>query len=78
MTLALTDQQLALLQNAAALIPPHDRQSFLRSVANRLPSSPSDDDVAVALRLVLSGRGLAVHRTALKIPGGIPYAVPSP
>jgi hypothetical protein len=75
--LALTDHQLALVQNAAALLPPYDRDNFLRSVANRLPSSPSDDDVAVTLRLVLSGRGLAVPRSALKTPtpGGIPYAI---
>jgi hypothetical protein len=48
---------------AAALLPQHRRNSFLRSVANRLSDyaygQPSDYDVSEACVLVLSGLGVA-------------------
>ena len=57
--MSLTDSQLELVKQAAALIPPHDRDQFLRSVANRLRSHPTDHDLQDAINLVLNGRGIA-------------------
>jgi hypothetical protein len=62
MPLALTDQQLSLVTQAASLIAPAARDAFLRSVASVLGSSehPSDSAVIRALRFVLAERGVAV------------------
>ena len=63
--LALTDTQLEQVKQAATLLPPHDRDAFLRLVANRLDytrqqrGGPTDGDVAGALAYVLGLRGLA-------------------
>lgn len=61
MPLALTDTQLALVQQAAGMIPVHDRCHFLRSVANRLGdvAHPSDDAIQDAVDFVLNCRGVA-------------------
>ena len=64
MPLALTDQQLSIVTDAAALLPPAARDAFLRSVAAVLGSDdhPSDGAVMRALSLVLSERGVAVGK----------------
>jgi len=61
MPLSLSDQQLALVQQAASMIPVHDRCHFLRSIANRIGdiAHPSDDDIREAVDLVLNCRGIA-------------------
>jgi hypothetical protein len=51
MPLSLTDAQLATITNAAALLPPAERDNFLRGVAAQLPSPRlSDGEVINALR----------------------------
>jgi hypothetical protein len=57
--LALTDHQMSQLTRAAAMLPPSDRDLFLRSIANRLSGDPpTDADLAVAISFVLEGRGV--------------------
>ena len=69
--LALTDHQLDYLKRAAALLPAHDRDAFLRSVARRLTTDPpTDGDLMGALRFVLRGRGSALFRMADDHRGG--------
>jgi hypothetical protein len=59
--LSLSDRQMEQLKTAAALLPIHARDSFLRSVAGRLVdiATPSDHDVAVAVSFVLNCRGIS-------------------
>jgi hypothetical protein len=54
--LALTDQQMVQINIAAALLPPQDRDVFLRKLATRLGSSPSDDAIAAAIAATLPPR----------------------
>jgi hypothetical protein len=60
--MALTDHQLKTVQQAASMLPLHARDSFLRSVANRLSphAAPTDADIARAVSFVLNCRGVAV------------------
>jgi hypothetical protein len=61
MPLALTDKQLHQVMQAAAPMPPGDRDGFMRSVAAVFTSEhPSDNEVIRALCFVLSERGVAV------------------
>ena len=57
---SLSDEQLDLVTHAASMIPVHDRDFFLRSVANRIGdlARPSDDAVREAIDLVLNCRGI--------------------
>jgi hypothetical protein len=62
--LSLTDQQLQQLTCAAGMVPPGDRDLFLRSVAaqlNRHP--PTDSDLAAAICFVLEARGTSASRS---------------
>lgn len=60
--LALTDDQLAMIMKAAALVGPDDRQKFLRSVASQLTSQqPSDPELASALVWILEHRNVLVR-----------------
>jgi hypothetical protein len=60
--LALSDHQLKQVQQAAALLPPAQRDHFERSVAGRLSAIafPTDYDVSDAVNFVLGTRGVAV------------------
>ena len=60
-------QQLATVTEAAALLPPGQRDNFLRSVAAVLGANPrpTDGEVRRALLVVLSARGVAVGRATL-------------
>jgi hypothetical protein len=58
--LSFSDDQLELVTRAAALVSPHDRGHFLRSVANRLDTAnPTDSDIRDAIDFVLGCRGVA-------------------
>ena len=59
--LALSDQQLALVMQAAALLPPPRRDDFMRSVASRLSdiARPSDHELGDAVQFILSTRGVS-------------------
>src|SRR5437016_3810279 len=59
--MALTDSQMDQVKQAAALLQPSQRDLFLRSIANRLSeiAAPTDNDVATAVNLVLSCRGVS-------------------
>jgi hypothetical protein len=61
-SLSLTDAQIEMMTRAVALIAPHDRDGFLKSVANRIGHlpHPTDYDVANSVNIVLSTRGIAV------------------
>jgi hypothetical protein len=52
--LALSDFQMALVQRAAAAVPPHCRSEFLRGVARRLVAQPGDNAVSAAVNLQLN------------------------
>jgi hypothetical protein len=66
--LALTDHQLDYLKRTVSLLPPHDRDAFLRSVAGRLTTyPPTDDDLVGALCFVLRGRGVAIGSAAFQM-----------
>jgi hypothetical protein len=60
--LALSDQQLAQIKAAAALLPVNTRDLFLRSIAGRLSdiTLPTDNDIAAAVSFVLSCRGISM------------------
>jgi hypothetical protein len=61
MPLSLTDRQLRQVMTAAALMPPGDRDGFMRGVAAVFNSDhPRDNEVIRALCFVLSERGVAV------------------
>jgi hypothetical protein len=66
--MALTDRQLQTVQQAAAMLPVNDRDTFLRSVAGRLSAIafPTDYDAAHAVNFVLNCRGIAVGHTHRK------------
>jgi hypothetical protein len=68
--LALTDNQLDLVQRAAALLPLHDRDHFLRSLANRMGNvaHPSDHDVQDAVDFILNCRGIGGGHAAFTRP----------
>jgi hypothetical protein len=65
--LAFTDKQLGMILRAAALLPTHGRDTFLRSVASRLSDNahPNDNEVDAAVNFILSFRGVACGRVAL-------------
>ena len=67
MMLSLSDQQLRQVQEAAAQLPVNDRDSFLRSIANRLSDNPGDHEVSSAINFVLVLRGVAVGHSKEKI-----------
>jgi hypothetical protein len=52
--LALSDSQLAQVQAAAASLPRHERDYFLRRVARLLQRPPADVEVAEAIHGALS------------------------
>lgn len=56
--LSLSDEQLELVTGAAALLPTHDRDRFLRSIANRIGdlAQPTNDDIRGAIDFVLGCR----------------------
>jgi hypothetical protein len=58
--LGLTDPQLVQLSHAAAMLPQSRRDTFLRSVANRLTHQPTNRDVQQAISLALGMHGVAV------------------
>jgi hypothetical protein len=62
--LALTDQQLTLVTEAAGLFSPPRRDLFLRSVAARLADiqNPSDAQVETAVHFVLNTYGISTPR----------------
>jgi hypothetical protein len=69
--LALSDSQLRLVMESAALIPVSQRDSFLRSIAGRLcdlPYQPSKADVEEAIRFVLATRGVAAGKDHFRQP----------
>jgi hypothetical protein len=62
--LSLSDQQLQQLTCAASMVPPGDRDLFLRSVAAQLVRRPiSDQDVAASICFVLEGRNVSTSRS---------------
>jgi hypothetical protein len=67
MPLAFTDKHLGMILRAAALLPTHGREMFLRSVASRLSDNahPSDNEVEAAVNFILSFRGVACGRVVL-------------
>jgi hypothetical protein len=64
--LSLSDDQMALVTRAAALLPRHDRDRFLQSIAGRLGDHPTDGDILGAIDFVLAPRGIIIGGTALK------------
>jgi hypothetical protein len=60
--LSFSNRQLRLIMNAAEMIPQSQRDTFLRSVANRLGDlhHPTLADVQSAVTFVLNCRGVAV------------------
>ena len=61
MMLELSDPQLAMIMQAAAMAGTSDRKNFLRSVAGQLMhSQPSDPELAAALVWVLQHRNVSV------------------
>jgi hypothetical protein len=58
--LALTDAQLAQLQQATRTVPPSQRDEFLQGVARRLGSQPSDRALEVAIDAQLAVNRLPV------------------
>lgn len=65
--LGISDRQLDLILRAAALLPTHRRDTFLRSVASRLSDNahPNDNEVEAAVNFILSFRGVACGRVVL-------------
>jgi hypothetical protein len=62
--LSLTDQQLQQLTCAASMVPPSDRDLFLRAVAAQLTRyPPTDSDLAAAIAFVLEGRNISASRS---------------
>jgi hypothetical protein len=61
--LSLSDEQMDDVTRAAALLPPCQRDNFLRSVANRLPTfgygGPSDYELHQAITFCLNCVGVA-------------------
>jgi hypothetical protein len=57
----LSDSQMDKVTQAAGLLPPPQRDHFLRSIANRLDDAahPTDSDISDAIDFVLSCRGVA-------------------
>jgi hypothetical protein len=55
---SLDDQQLELVTRAAALLPPQHRDTFLRSIANRVGNvaTPTDHDIREAIDFILGCR----------------------
>jgi hypothetical protein len=51
--IGLTDRQMNQINIAAALLPPQDRDAFLRKLSERLGSEPSDNAVSNAISLTL-------------------------
>jgi hypothetical protein len=68
MPLALSDQQLQQVTQAAGLLSPPQRDGFLRSVAGRLAgiTRPTSAQLTDALCFVLSERGVAIGRRAFR------------
>jgi hypothetical protein len=70
MPLALTDNQLDLVTRAAALLPLHDRDHFLRSISNRIGDVANPDDTAVqdTVAFVLNCGGIGGGHAAFTHP----------
>lgn len=56
MPIGLSDRALSLVQRHARALPVDQRDKFLRDVAARLASEPSDDAVVQALNVVMDRR----------------------
>jgi hypothetical protein len=69
--LALTDAELAQLQAAASLLPPRTRDTFLRSVANRMREHGNLGD---AIGFVLSTFGVSASTQAFMCDSVTKYA----
>jgi hypothetical protein len=69
--LALTDQQLKLVQQGARFIPPEIRDWFLRNVADALSNikQPSDAEVYQAVRDVLTAVQVPVYHLGIHTVG---------
>jgi hypothetical protein len=64
--LALTDQQLNIVQRAPRLLAPSARDTILRSIASRWSDTPhpSDGDAQAAVQFILSHRGVSANTHA--------------
>jgi hypothetical protein len=69
--LALTDLQLAEVRAAAVTLLPSERPEFLRGLASRLGSEPSDEAVALAI-----AAQLAVNKLPIFLCDGIKEQTP--
>jgi hypothetical protein len=58
--LSLSDDQLRTVMQAAAMVPPPDRDNFLKSLASRLGPHPTNGEIAAALDFVLGAREVSV------------------
>jgi hypothetical protein len=61
--MALSDHELKLVSEAASLLQPHQRGTFMRNCASLFASS---GDLPHSVRAALGGFGIAVGRNALK------------
>jgi hypothetical protein len=62
-----TDQQMQQLRAAAAMLPSHLRDNFLRTISNRLadlPYRPINADLQSAITFALSNYGVAAGHSA--------------
>jgi hypothetical protein len=67
--ISFTDKQLALVMQAAELVPVNDRDNFLRSISSRLVDLPyllRDCDIEQAVAFVLETRGVVIGRNGLR------------
>jgi hypothetical protein len=67
--ISFNDRQLALVMQAAAMLPVGQRDSFLRSIAGRLgdlPYAPSNADIEKAVVFVLGNYGVAIGANVLR------------
>jgi hypothetical protein len=64
--LSLSDRQMDLVMRGAMLMPTHDRDVFLRSIASRLDGEPiTDTNVEEAVLFILGCRGIGGGPLAL-------------
>jgi hypothetical protein len=61
--LSLSNDQLRTVMQAAGMLPPDDRDNFLKSLASRLSPHPTNGEIAAALAFVLGAREVSVHPT---------------
>jgi hypothetical protein len=62
--LALTDHEMQLVMLGAAMVPPSQRDAFLRSIANRLREAPGGINEAIAF--TLSAYDISIDRDAFR------------